>query len=279
MPNHSSLKNLDAGSNRTCAVVTMARNESDFLPVWIRHYAEQVGQDNIYVLDHRSDDGSTRDLPCRVLRLTRGAYSEEWKRGVFNRLHPVLLRHYDAVLVADADEFVVANPDRYRTIADYVARTAHPVSRAVGWDVVHDRTTEPALRWDTPPLLSQRRHWLRNTYLDKPALVRRPVTWAVGTHYLEFETTPEPDPDLWLVHLHWVDQDRLLKRHAFYRGIAWDPEDLKRGLGLHNRVPLPQIDAHFGFLADLIAGKRRPSDGGDHLGTPEEIPERLRQML
>src|SRR4029078_6916324 len=41
------------------AVLTIAQNESLFLPVWLGYYSRFFNPDDVYVLDHDSDDGST----------------------------------------------------------------------------------------------------------------------------------------------------------------------------------------------------------------------------
>ena len=41
------------------AVLTMVYNESVFLPIWLRYYSRFFAPEDIYVLDHQSDDGST----------------------------------------------------------------------------------------------------------------------------------------------------------------------------------------------------------------------------
>ena len=49
-------------SRKKLACVTMAHNEADMLPLWLRHYDRQVGLEACYVLDHGSNDGSTAEL-------------------------------------------------------------------------------------------------------------------------------------------------------------------------------------------------------------------------
>jgi hypothetical protein len=65
------------------AAVTMAYNEAVFLPVWRRHYGAAVGEHNLFVLDHGSNDGSTDRLgavnrvrvPVAILMRTSARHS------------------------------------------------------------------------------------------------------------------------------------------------------------------------------------------------------------
>ena len=41
-----------------CCVLTMARDERVFFPIWLRHYARSFAAHSIFVLDHATRDGS-----------------------------------------------------------------------------------------------------------------------------------------------------------------------------------------------------------------------------
>lgn len=62
---------------KTLACVTMAYNEADMLPIWLKHYGRQAKPANCFVLDHGSDDGSTANLGgAHLLRLARSPLDE-----------------------------------------------------------------------------------------------------------------------------------------------------------------------------------------------------------
>ena len=52
-------KNFRGLKKKSRAVITMAKNESVFLPIWWRYYAQFFLPEDIYILDHESTDGST----------------------------------------------------------------------------------------------------------------------------------------------------------------------------------------------------------------------------
>ncbi len=116
-------------SKRPLAVVTMARNEPDYLPIWLRHYGLQVGPDDCYVLDHASDDGSTNDLPCNVIRLPSSPYDIAAVSEVVSSFCASLLRNYSAVIYTDADEIIIADPLIANSLTEYVLKTDPPRHR------------------------------------------------------------------------------------------------------------------------------------------------------
>ena len=43
---------------KKCAVFTMVKNENYFLPIWLKHYKKFFSNEDIFILDHQSNDGS-----------------------------------------------------------------------------------------------------------------------------------------------------------------------------------------------------------------------------
>lgn len=192
------------------AAVTMVRDEKIMLPRWISHYSRECGgPEHLYVLDDNSSDGSTDDLPCSVTKLA------DWGSQHFERTRMKLITEfaadlhasYDAVLFADADEFLVADPERHEDLRGLVAaRTGKPVIGAMNLNVVHDATREPPLDPDRPVL--GQRTWAKFVPLMcKPALRTRALPWVAGSHGT---TVPfEIDPDLYMFHLKFAERDHL----------------------------------------------------------------------
>lgn len=64
-----------AVTRKPLAVFTMVYNEQRMLPVWVRYYRQQVGAENLFILDHGSE--SLPDLPdCHVIPLRRHELDE-----------------------------------------------------------------------------------------------------------------------------------------------------------------------------------------------------------
>ncbi len=191
------------------AAITMVRDERVMLPRWVTHYGRECGTDHLYVNDDNSTDGSTDDLPCSVIRIPSWGdkHFEQTRMRMVSRIAAGLLEAYDAVLFADADEFLVADPERHEGLVDLLANRADaPALGAQALNVVHDARREPALDPDQP-VLGQRRWAKFIPLMCKPSLKRTAAPWVAASHGL---TIPyEIDPDLYLFHLKFAEREHL----------------------------------------------------------------------
>jgi hypothetical protein len=203
----------------TLAVVTMVLNEAVMLPRWLAHYARETGgPDNLFVVDNETSDGSTDDLPCSVIRLPRHTRRgfETSRISIVSNLAAALLESYDAVAFTDADEFLVAEPERYPTLRHLLAaRPDTTVLAAQGLNVLHHTRTEPPLD-PARPILGQRRLVKFIPAMCKPSLKREPVPWAKGSHGMR--TSYVIDPELFLFHMRFADIG-LLEETAAHRQL------------------------------------------------------------
>jgi hypothetical protein len=238
------------------------------LPLWLDYYGQHFDADDLYVLDHDSTDGSTTDLGgrCHVVPIHRDtAFDHRWLRLTVEQFQAFLLCSYYAVLFAEVDEFVLADPLRYSGLAAYVAELTRPAARCLGFNVVQQHD-EPTLRLDAP-VLAQRRYWHASTVYSKRLLSRIPLRWSEGFHQEYNAPDDAPDPELLLVHLHRVDYDMCLARHQAAAGRDWNQADVVRGNGAQNRITDPSdFEEWFYRGADLDAPR-------------ELIPERVRTVL
>lgn len=209
------------------AALTMMHNEPVWARVWVRHYAREVGAENCLVLDHGSTDGSTRDLGVRVERVRRGALDEDARAALVSDVTRELLRGYDAVVHSDADELVLADPERFADLRDYAAR-APRVATAVGLDLQHIPDEEGPLR--AGEMLGGQRRWVRfSAAMCKPALVQAAVRWRPGFH--SCDAAPMFGA-LYLIHLRYADLGAGLERLGRTRGQAFTRADMNP----HQRV-------------------------------------------
>lgn len=191
------------------AAVTMVRDEGPMLAKWVDHYGAQLGLDNLLVIDDSSVDGSTDGLACEVLRIPPidGHFEKERMRIVSDAAKR-LLRRRTAVAFADADEFIVPDPERYDGLRDFVA--ARRDRAAVGemtLNVVHDVAAEPPLDLGRP-VLQQRTKAVFVPLMCKPAVKLSKAPWAASSHGIAGETY-QVDPDLYMFHLKFADRDLL----------------------------------------------------------------------
>lgn len=225
------------------AAVTMAYNEPEYLPIWARHYARQVGARRCYVIDHGSDDGSTENLgEINVARIPRSPQDNGRRARFLSRFCASLLDWYDWVVHTDVDEIVLADPRFFRSLEDYCANPpAADVVTAVGFNLHHLPQSEPPLDLSRP--ITEQRRWVRfGAAMCKPVLIRRAVDWAPGFHCAD---APVVFDQLFLFHLRWFDNNLGLKRLAKTRAMAW----ADASAGAWQRVE----DAEFVGLLERVA--------------------------
>ena len=51
-------------TKKNICFATFARNESIRLPIWLNHYRQFITDEDIYVIDQNTTDGSTSNLTC-----------------------------------------------------------------------------------------------------------------------------------------------------------------------------------------------------------------------
>jgi hypothetical protein len=198
----------------------MVRNEGPMIHKWVDYYASQLGVENLVVIDDNSDDGSTDALPCRVERIAPivGDF-EPARMKIVSDMGRQLLRRHDAVIFADADEFIVADPARYDGLRDFAA--ARRGADAVGvmcLNVVHHLATEGPLDFGLP-FLDQRSLVKFIPLFCKPALKFVPNNWATASHGI-WNASFEVDPELFMFHLKFADRGHLAAMAAHRRAMV-----------------------------------------------------------
>ena len=247
------------------AAVTMVYNEPDYIDIWCRHYARQVGADNCYVIDHGSDDGTTDGLgEVNVTRLARSPFDDTARAELVSDFCRDLLKTYDVVVHADVDELLVADPRYHRHLTDCARAMRGPVTNAVGFELSQMPDSESAIDLAAPISLQRGWCWFQAA-MCKPAMIREPVRWSPGFHCAE---TPLAFEHLYLFHLHYFDIERGLRRLAKTRSMPW--ADLHAGR--HQRWP-------DGTWIDMVNGiSTLPRSDGD-LDTDREPLSSLLQKL
>ena len=196
--------------------ITMVRNEGAMLHKWVDHYRGQFGADDLVVVDDNSDDGSTTDLGCEVVRIEPiTGHFELSRMRLISDLAAKMLRRCDAVLFADADEFIVADPERYDGLRDFVAaKSGVDAVGVLGLNMLHHTATEPELDFGQS-FIGQRRLAKFVPLLCKPSIKWVKNPWAAGSHGIR-DTTFQVDRDLYMFHMKFADRGHL-KRVADHR--------------------------------------------------------------
>ncbi|MCX6385942.1 MAG: glycosyltransferase family 2 protein [Solirubrobacterales bacterium] len=230
------------GQRRGSAVLTIVQNEPFFFPIWLSYYSRFFAAQDIYVLDHDSDDGSTEGTGFNRVPLSHDTLDFGWMVSAVEAKQRELLERYDVVVVVDVDEIVAPDP-RWGTLEEYLARFNGSWVECLGYELIHLHDSEPPLTPDQP-LLAQRSQWFSTALYNKPAISRVPLSWDLGFHRVRREPDANPwdgwdehiDPDLRMIHLHRADFDVCKERHRRLSSREWNPEDLEQGFAAHNRV-------------------------------------------
>ena len=229
---------LAAGDADTAprAVLTIVRNESVFLPIWIRYYRQFFPARDMYVIDHQSTDGSTEGDGFTRIPVSHAEYSAGWQRDIIQRHQHDLVDRYDVVLCTDVDEIVAPDP-RLGDLGTYINQFDNDFVTCQGYEILHQKNHEPPFD-PTVPVLKQRSTWYANPLYSKPLLARVPMMWKGGCHD-RVDGRENKDPNLYLIHLHRMDYGICLVRHQDRTRFPLAQIDRDRGWGYQNQITDP----------------------------------------
>ena len=282
------------------AVITMARDEGELLPLWVSHYARHVGIDNLVVLDDNSVDGSAEGLGCtvhRVPQLKGGLAFEPVRMRLMNGLAAGLLAVYDYVVFVDVDEFLVTDPAVYPTLPDLLEDRGRPeVVGVTGLNLVHVPSAEPEPLDLGRPLLEQRRFAKFTPLMCKPSIKRVNAGWGVASHGINAPYVI--DPELFMLHLKFADRSRLAEVAAIRNAVSkadGRAEDASWGkaadelLGIFDAVvgevdpaAVPEFDPAAAGLDDMVIflnGRHRTRKQGQIAALKKQPLTRIPQRL
>jgi len=207
------------------AIVTMAYNERVNLPIWIRHYTNHCPGAMLFVIDHGSDDGSTRSRPgVNFVPLPRTPFDDQTRVEIVADFQHALLRVFDVVVYTDCDEMLVADPRAHASLAALLAVAEADVIAPIGLHMQHLLRSEPPIDLSAP-ILGQRRYARFASGMCKPSIARVPLRWVPGFHWCD--RMPEYRTDLYQFHLKWMDMGTSLARLRVTRDMAWSDRALR----------------------------------------------------
>lgn len=251
---------------RPRAVMTMVRNESVFLPIWLHYYSQFFSEEDIYILDHETSDGSTSGPGFIRIPVSHPVVDWGWHRDVLQQHQHELIQRYEMVLCTDVDEIVAPDP-AIGTLSEYMDRFTAEFVNCKGYEILHIKEEENSLDLSRP-IFEQRAYWFFNPVYSKPLLARLPMYWHGGLHSRVDGRTSE-DPLLFLIHLHRVDYDICSSRHLQRVSISWNQRDVDEGWGYQNRITEPGQFHHW-FYNDSC---------GSHPITIEKIPVSMKGLI
>jgi len=210
-----------------CAAVGCFYNEVDFTRMWYDYYSDHFDQKDIWMLDDGSDGNLFEGFKCNVEVINsktpegemRGQVDDGHISGHTMRIIKQLLASgYKYVLRADADEFIVADPEIYSGgLREFIDRFDGEFVQCSGYDVV-DVGTVP-LDTSKRPWLTQRMTWHRNwQHYCKVAITSCDPGWGAGWHTTKWtnnwvrEVVPTEREDVRLIHMHYSCRELLRRR-------------------------------------------------------------------
>jgi len=196
------------------------RREPLWFPIFLNYYSQYFKPEEIHVINHScaDDDGGEFDSyvnkfsnRCVIENIVNTeTFDHEWLRQVVMAKQRKLLRHYSTVVFAEIDEILYHQSG----LDNFIDLMKVNCVRATGFEVVQKLDEEGQIDWGQP-LLGQRSQGYFSRIYSKTLISKIPLSWSWGFHNCKEE--PEPDPELYLIHLHKIDFDSCLKRNRLHK--------------------------------------------------------------
>lgn len=134
------------------AIITMAKEENDYVREWVRHY-NLLGFTNIIIADNNNKDGQYFDTVIGdyieneyvIIEDYRGRQAQWLQHTVFKEMYEKYKDEYDWIAFFDIDEFLILKEDK--NINDYLSRDCFKNYDAIciNWKVFDDNNL---VYWD-----------------------------------------------------------------------------------------------------------------------------------
>lgn len=245
-------------TKRRYAALTMVRDENPFLKIWHRYYAHEFGAENLFIIDHNSQTtppGNVIGQQSNILRLPfdnptadLDAAKRRFDDARFKFISAQitsLLHYYDCVVFNDVDEVFIPDTPSGIGLQSYLDSLPEIGIRAgMGIEIFQDTDNETAYNPDIS-LFKQRKYFRYRLNFCKPWIIGTPVEITGHGVFSPFHI----DPNLLLIHLHWIDQGLLYERRTqrlndFEQGRGglksrWKDDIAKAGNMLHSVAKTP----------------------------------------
>lgn len=206
------------------AFFTLVRNEKIFLPILLKYYSKFFSQKDIFVLSHNTTDKSTEGLSCNVIPISHPYVSHEWMHKTCSDFQKNLLEYYDVVVFAEADEIIFHKDG----LDQFIENLNEPSARCNGFNI-HQHESEPEFD-PTKSVLSQRKYCLPADMFCKTLISKVPVEWDKGFHH-SLNLDSKITPNLFLFHLHYLDQGISFERVKQRQAMLWEQTDIENHWG------------------------------------------------
>jgi hypothetical protein len=233
-----------AGQRQDVAVITFVFNEAVNLPIWRRYYGDLFGEQNLFVVDRESSDGSTENVnPVNLIRIPRDEFDDIKKAKFVSSLQNALLQYYKFVIYTDCDEIIVPDPACYKNLLDYTEKLDADYATCIALNLLHLITIEEPLKLNEP-ILKQRRFVRYRSAGNKTLISRIPFNWLAGHHCADVR--PQVDKNLFLIHTKAMDYSMAVGRQRINQETSWSDIAVQSNHGAHHRYGLERfVREHF----------------------------------
>jgi len=122
---------------KVCAI-TMVYQDYWALAQWVRHYSDQLGIQNLYIVAH-GHDAKVQQIAegANIWTIPRDSLDgfDKRRNKMLNQFQSGLLQFYDWVIRTDADELVCVDPNVHTSIVDLLAVTSEHSVFSIGLNV------------------------------------------------------------------------------------------------------------------------------------------------
>lgn len=223
-------------STKDMAVLGITRNEPNYLPAWLNHYRKWFPDDDIYILDNESTDGSTDNLgPVNIIKAACIRFTDHTclTQTVIDNMQRLLDKEgYRRVIFAETDELVFA----VGGLRPFLCNFNKPYARVTALGVYERKEDNmPRVDWLKSPL-RQRNYVYYEVAMNKPSVTTVPLKYGAGFHNPgipgdEFTTSPT-EHGLHMLHLQRADREYYMARKMVQNNRTdWNDADVKAGLG------------------------------------------------
>lgn len=245
------------------AAFTMVKNENIFLPIWMKHYRRYFKEDDIYILDNDTDDGSTDEYENVIKIPCERSFNNRFMRATVQTFQRKLLDNYDYVLFTEVDEIVL--PIECNAFDEFITSTGNQKSYTCsGYEIVQKIGIESDIDL-SQPLLKQRSRMYKSGIYCKTLLTRVPVYYSMGYHSSSMDN--KINSGLILIHLHKIDFKINTERNIHRLNKPVDEQEKKNKHGWQCYT----LDEK--RLVEFFNQKHVP------LSDYEEIPEKFKHII
>ena len=196
-------------------VVTDCISTGGYFPAWYKYYANEFGANSLHVFCYPEIESNISDFPLGGLHRIDGVYQDDLRKATLTDFINSELRDTDIIIRVDVDEFLVPDPNRHRSLRDFIMTWNGRHITARGFDVFQT-LKENELNFNQK-ILPQRSTCYALTALNKTCITRVSLIWGRGFHYCSL---PPVFDDVYLFHL---------KRGDINQQISWNMKMIERG--------------------------------------------------